>query len=117
MTEKIVCKRCGRALTNDESRERFYGPVCWEKEGRVVAMAQLELEVEQVDELASLRREVAELRAMVHNMKTAPRAPTHGTIPMATHDGGTIALMVGGWDPSELATNPLFLKMQGIVGA
>lgn len=27
-----VCTRCGAPLENDESRERRYGPVCWDKE-------------------------------------------------------------------------------------
>lgn len=27
----IRCIRCGRLLKDDESKERGYGPICWEK--------------------------------------------------------------------------------------
>ena len=27
----IRCIRCGRVLKDDESKERGYGPICWEK--------------------------------------------------------------------------------------
>ena len=33
MEKKVypVCKRCGRKLTTDETRERGFGPTCWLK--------------------------------------------------------------------------------------
>lgn len=116
MATIISCKRCGRALSTDLSTSRGYGPVCWEKEGKFMAMPG------RNQELAELKRELASLKAELRALQRSgfsdfKVSPPNELIPMPKHNGGTIPIMDGGWDPKELATNPLFLKMQGMVEA
>jgi len=108
------CKRCGRALSVDLSLERGYGPVCWEKEGKFMVMPG------RNQELAELKRELASLKAELRALQRSGFTNFKVTHPNGftpTHNGGTIAIMAGGWDMDEVKKNPLFLKMQGMVEA
>ena len=57
------CKKCGRTLSTTISLDRGYGPVCWEKEGKFLAMPG------RNQELAELKRELAGLKAELRALK------------------------------------------------
>ena len=108
------CKRCGRILSTNLSLSRGFGPVCWEKEGKFLAMPGRNQELAELKrELASLKAELRALqRSGFTNFKVVNPPNAHMTTP--SHNGGSIALMGADIDLDEVKSNPLFLKMQGM---
>ena len=97
------CKRCERKLTDPISKDRGYGPVCWEKEGQFKQPRIQELEAK----IDRLEKQIAALQ--ISPSVSLPPVP-NGEM----KERSEIPLMVGCWDVSELKENALFQKMQAI---
>ncbi|MCK5161934.1 MAG: hypothetical protein KAQ99_10200 [Candidatus Aureabacteria bacterium] len=116
------CLRCGRALSNPVSQKRGYGPVCARKVQREAIREDVEAQVVfeekgKNEQIRELKEELAALKIIVHN-KLASMTTHHYKPPPTgpTTQTNSIPLMVGGWDVSELQTNPLFLHMKEVAG-
>ena len=100
----VRCQRCNRRLTDPISRDRGYGPVCFEKINHGYF---------ENDRIQHLEKELAILKKQLFALTATPSIPMPPSNGSGSHTPETkIPLMMGGWDVSELQENPLFQKMQ-----
>ena len=106
----VFCKRCGQKLTALLSKERKYGPTCWEKFGQFQDHSRIEHLENQIKKLQA-RLDALTARPMVPSLK----AEVSWDIPNGeTKESSEIPVLIGGWDVSELQENELFVKMKGL---
>ena len=104
------CKLCGRKIKANKKNPGYhagYGPVCYQK-----VQPEMRVQVAPNAEIVQLRHELETIKKQLFALQMVPQ-PTLAVVPNGqSTPKQAIPLMVGGWDPSELQENPLFLKMQ-----
>lgn len=99
----MKCKLCGRKITAKISKQRGYGPVCWEK-----VVEEKQPTTNQYEE------KIAKLEILINTLTMRVNSLT-GPTPNSAHsnsNGSAIPVYAPEYSISELSSNPLFLKMQ-----